>query len=317
MSLSLFVTFVLLVVNANSQILISECGILDTPFATYKLANDIVVRNKNYGYACLDITADGIALDGNGFELSSASTMLHAVGVQYSGVGTVVANMRISNIRTGIHAKGEYGEVFNNTITRAINGIDVSATHNIIQRNVIGQFEAYESTAGIYVYFPAIVPIDSYINITNNVISDIQGDTWALGISVYYATSVFIAQNTIFNLRGGISSQEIAVIHGKVDATDNSFSSPAGGSYTQAVTVLASLFTVILSFVFYRSSSLSVSPTTPKDLSLPEKEVDESEKETEEELEKERQREEYEMDGADVVVKPKMSISLGSSPTVR
>ena len=90
----------------------SECGVLATPFSTYQLTNDIAVRDTSYGYVCFDIlynkemftsvgvvrvrgysnknlidediTGHGITLDGNGFELSSASEkMLHATGVQY------------------------------------------------------------------------------------------------------------------------------------------------------------------------------------------------------------------------------------------
>jgi len=329
MYLSLFVIFVLLSVANSTPILVSECGKLNNSFTTYHFAHDIVVSDTSYGFVCLDITGEGITLDGRGFELAPASKkMLHATGVQSSGESAIVTNIHITNMRTGILAKGKYGEIFNNTITHAINGIDVSATHNRIQNNIIGQFEAYESTAGIYVYFPAIAPVDSFINITNNVISDIKGDSFALGISVYYATSVFIAHNFIFNLQGGISSQEISVINGLVDSVGNSFNPPTSdGTYTQLITVLASLFALLASLVYYQSSSLSLSPT-PVSLPQPtpvcesekereekkkEKEKDEKEKEKDE---KEREREDFELDGADVV-KTTMSISLGSSPNVR
>eukprot|EP00026_Physarum_polycephalum_P009783 Phypoly_transcript_09919.p1 GENE.Phypoly_transcript_09919~~Phypoly_transcript_09919.p1 ORF type:complete len:325 (+),score=75.94 Phypoly_transcript_09919:162-1136(+) len=320
MYLSLFVILVLLsIVIATSPILVAECGTLNIPHSTYKLAHDIIVRNTTYGFVCFDITGDEIMLDGNGFELSSASNkMLHATGVRYSGRGTVVANLRVANMRTGIHAKGKFGEVFNNTITRAINGIDVSAANNRIQNNIVGQFEAYEATAGIYVYFPAIAPVDSFINITNNVISDIQGDSFALGISVYYATSVFIANNFIFNLRGGISSEEISVIHGKIDSVDNSFSPPLTpeGSYTQAITTLASLFALVASFVYYRSSSPSLPPPSERSKEIQKEEKEDEKEKEEKEKEKEREEkekeEEYEMDGADVI-KPTMSVQLGSS----
>jgi len=337
MYLSLFVTLVLLyAVYAASPILVSECGTLNISRSTYRLAQDIVVRNTSYGYVCFDITGDEITLDGNGFELSSAyNRMLHATGVQYSGKGIVVANLRVANMRTGIYAKGKFGEVSNNTITRAVNGIDVSATNNKIQNNIVGQFHAHESTAGIYVFFPAIAPVDSFINITNNVISDIYGDSFALGISVYYATSVFIANNFVFNLRGGVSSEEISVIHGKIESVGNSFNPPPApeGSYTQAMTALGSLFALVASFIYSRSSSPSLPPLsesskeTEKDENAGEKEKEKEEEEEEEdkerekkemeweekEKEKEREGEECEMDGADVVVKTTMSFRLGSS----
>lgn len=325
---SLFVIFVLLsVAFATTPILVSECGTLANPHSTYTLAKDIAVRNTTYGYVCFDITGNGITLNGNGFQVSSASNkMLSATGVQYSGTGVVVTNMRISNFRTGIHAKGIYGEVYDNTITQGINGIDVSATNNRIHHNKIGQFEAPESAAGIYVYFPAIAPVDSYINITNNVISDLKGDTFALGVAVYYATSVSVAYNTIYNLHGGLSTQEISVIQGKIDSLNNTFSAPEQeASYTQAITILASLFALVASYVFFRASTVSLSSTTPAPVPLfketedvSEDEFDEKEQEmTEEEKLKEKEREKFEKDEYSPNTRKAMSFSLGSSPVVR
>jgi hypothetical protein len=303
--LALFVIVVLLSAVYTRPIYVSECGILTTPRSTYTFAHDIVVQNTSYGYVCFDITGDEITLDGNGFELLSASNELtHTTGVQFSGGNVVITNIRIKNMRTGIRANGKFGDIYNNTITQAINGIDVSAMHNNVQNNIIRKFEAYESTAGIYVYFPAIVPVDSYINITNNVISDIQADSFALGISVYYATSVFISHNFIFDLRGGISSEAISVIHGEIDAVNNSFNPPTTKDlYSYVITVSASLFALLATFVFFQSSSLSLSSRTFAPIECAGEEEIEEKSETSEE-------EEFEKDGADVV----MPISLSRKP---
>lgn len=325
---SLFVLFVLLsVAYSHSPVLVSECGILNKPFTTYQLAQDIVVQNMTYAHVCFNIIGKGITLDGKGFGLSSATnTILQATGVQYSGENVVVRNLHITNMRTGIHAKGKYGEVYDNTITRAINGIDVSATNNNIRNNVISQFDASdESTAGIYVYFPATTEVDSFTKITNNVISDIRGDTFALGISVYYANAVVVANNVIFNLQGGVSSKEISVINGKIESFDNSFIPPTvEGGYMKVAATVASLFCLLASYIFFSSpspsslpptslslsssslslSSSSLSPSVRESETKREEESveeEESERRREEEMAKEMEGEEYEMDGADVV----------------
>jgi len=320
---SLFVIYVLLsVAYSTAPIFVSECGTLDAPFATYQLAHDISISDDSYGLVCFNIKADGVTLDGNGFELSSASnTLLHATGVNFHGLSTTVTNMRITNLRTGIHSNGKFGQVVNNTITHAINGIDVSATNNKISNNLIGDFDANESTSGIYVYFPPIVPIDSFTNITNNVISDIRGDSFALGISVYYATSVYIANNQIQNLQGGIMNEYISVTHGSVDAHDNTFGSlPQEGYMPSATTLLLSGITLLVSIQLLRTTpGPAVHRKKQEEEEEKKKEEEEKKKEEEEkkkeEEEKKKEMEEFEKDGADEVRKPStLSISLGSSP---
>lgn len=331
--MSLFVFFVLLSVAFATSLPVYECGTLRSSFTTYRLARNIAVENVSYGYVCFDIIGAGITLDGNGYELTSASNkLLYATGVQYSAENVVVKNMQISNMRTGILAKGKHGEVSNNTIRRGVNGIDVSATNNKITNNVIGEFEADESTSGVYVYFPAIKQVESFIDITNNVISDISGDTFALGISVYYATSVSVANNFIYNIKGGLSGKEISVMSGKIEAHDNSFNPPPSeGGYTQLITIFASAFTLLASVVFYYASAPRTSPTVtflppkPAEFTFSAESDDESEDEDEEKSEEEREKaqeekkrqdkEEYEKEKPQ---SPKtMSFHLGSSPIVR
>lgn len=304
MSPALFVLYAIIAVAASTHITINDCGVLDQPFATYKLANDIASSNLSYGFVCLNIRGNGIVLDGNGFQLSSASgEMLPAVGVQYSGTGNTVTNLRVTNFRTGIHANGKHGKVHRNTITKAINGIDVTASHNDISHNIIRDFNSTsEATSGIYVYFPAIVPVASSINITDNVISNIQGDSFVLGVSVYYATSVYIANNQIFNLHGGISNEEISIINGDAKLVDNVFTSE--GYAPIVTTALLSALALVASLIYFRSSSSSSLPAP-----IP--------FEKESEMKKAEEKELYEKDGADTVRlrrQKTLSFSAGSSP---
>jgi len=270
---ALFVIYAIIAAVTATPIDVQECGVLDSPLATYRLVNDIMISNLSYGYVCLNIKGNGITLDGNGFQLSSVSgSLLPGTGVQFSGPGTTVTNLRVSNLRTAIHANAKFGKVHRNTITRAVNGIDVTATHNDISNNIIKEFVAEEATSGIYVYFPAIVPIDSSISITNNIISDIQGDTFALGISVYYAKKVNIANNQIFNLRG-LVSDEISIINGDAQLVDNILSPPTPkvveySTTTMVVSGLALLASVLYYHLSYTSSpASSSSPSSSSSIS--------------------------------------------------
>jgi len=311
MSPALFVIYLIVATVAATPIY--ECGVLDQPFATYTLANDIAVSNLSYGSACFDIKGNGITLDGNGFEVyATSSEVLPATGVQYSGTGATVSNLRVSNFRTGILANGKFGKVHHNTITRAVNGIDVTASNNDVSNNIIRDFNAKsESTSGIYVYFPAIIPVESGITITNNVISNIQGDNFVLGISVYYATSVYIAHNQIFDLRGEVSAEEISVISGKAELVDNIFSS--NGYIPTAATLLVSALALIASLAYFRSSSSSpvdISPAPVQDM------TNEKDEET---RKKEKEQDFLAQDGADQLKlrKNTLSFSLKSSPGMR
>lgn len=261
MYLALFVIYTIIAAVAATPIEVKECGVLDSPLATYKLANDILISNLSYGFVCLNIRGNGITLDGNGFLLSSEDgSLLSGTGVQYSGTGATVTNLRVSNLRTGIHANAKFGKVHRNTITRAVNGIDITATHNDIYNNIIKEFISDEATSGIYVYFPAIAPIDSSISITNNIISDIQGDTFALGISVYYATSVLIARNEISNIKA-LLGDDISIINGDATLVDNILSAPSSNvvEYSTATMVVSGL--ALLASVLYYHLSYTSSPT--------------------------------------------------------
>lgn len=312
MSLALFVIYALIAIAVATPI--HDCGVLDQPFTTYELVNDIAINNLSYGFVCFNIKGNGITLDGNGFQLSSASgEMLPAVGVQYSGTGNTVTNLRVSNFRTGIHANGKFGKVHGNTITRAVSGIDVTATNNDISNNIIRNFNSdSESASGIYVYFPAIVPVDSSVKITNNVISDIQGDSFVLGVSVYYATSVNIANNQIFNLHGGISNEEISIIDGEATLVDNVFTASEGYA-TTATTVLLSALAVAASFVYFRSSSApsSAFPASSSAFPAPVPIFKELSAEKQKEIEKEMMKQE----GTGLPFKRHaLSFAVGSSP---
>lgn len=300
---ALFVIYALgSIVSASlDPIHVSECGTLDTSHATYKLMHDIAINDQSYDFVCLSIKGDGITLDGNGFELSSAlHTLLPVTGVKYDGLSTTVTGMRITNLRTGIHANGMYGEVNNNTITHAVNGIDVSATNNKISNNFIGDFAADESASGIYVYFSPVAPVDSFINVTNNVIYDIRGDSFVVGISVYYANLVSIAYNQIINLRGEFT-EDISVIYGSAEVHDNTFIHHEV-YIPSASTLLLSLITLLVSMHFLRASRTS-------------HKLEEVEMRGPEDERKEEDGEEYEMDGADRVKKAKQpKKSPNSSP---
>jgi hypothetical protein len=303
----------------SPPILLHECGTLNISFATYKLAQDISVQNSNFGYACFDITGPFVTLDGNGFKLSSPE-LLPGTGVHYTVEGVKIKNMHITNMRTGIRASGKFGEVYDNTITNGVNGIDVCATHTIVSGNIIGNFDANEeSTAGIYVYFPALEPIDSSINITNNVISNIRGDSFVTGISVYYATSVHISYNQIFNLWGGILREEISVMHGNAHVSDNSFTEPSVESTLSTSELLLSILALAATFFISRStygreSDIKNVADKMKETELEEKEVDKKGRKFTEEERKEKEKEEVEMDGADEIRKSRLSFSLRSSP---
>lgn len=306
-----FIALYIFVAYATATVLLYECGTLDVPSATYKLAQDIHVNNSDFGYVCFDIKGGYVTLDGNGFELSS-NKLIPAIGIQYTAERVTVKNMRITNLRTGIRASGKFGEVLNNTITRGVNGIDVCATNNQISGNFIGNFDADEATAGIYVYFPALAPVDSSINITNNVISDIRGDSFAMGISVYYATSVFIANNHIYNLWGGVLKEEISVMHGKMYALDNSFEAPILSGNLSTPELLVSLVALLATFIVSRSGSGAQPKEMKKKDEVKEEEEKEEEEEKSEKEKKKEEEEEFEMDGADVI--GPLSFSVGTSP---
>lgn len=78
-------------------------------------------------------------------------------------MNATVQNLQISNIRTGIRAKGEHGKVQRNTISGAVSGIDVSAAHNDISYNTISGSNIGETSSGIYVFFPSVVPAPAYV----------------------------------------------------------------------------------------------------------------------------------------------------------
>lgn len=336
---ALFVIYAIIAAVTATPIYVHECGILDSPLATYALANDIKISNLSYGHVCLDIKGNGITLDGNGFQLSSASgLLLPGTGVQYSGTGATVTNLRVSHLRTAIHANAKFGKVHSNTITRAVNGIDVTATNNEIYNNIIKDFEAADSASGIYVYFPAMSPVDSSISITNNIISDIQGENFVLGISVYYATSVYIAHNQIYNLQA-VLSEEISVINGQAKLVDNVFAPTDVVEYSTAtllVSGLALLASIFYYHFYYTSSSSPVSLSSPvshvelKSSSVDEddEEDDEEEEEekeetveetklSEEEVRKRKEKEIFDKDGADdLKMKRLVSWHIGSSPSM-
>jgi len=240
--------------SATAPILVSECSTLNVPFATYRLANNIEVNNSaNDGFVCFDITSNGITLDGNGFEISPASHKhINAIGVQFSGKNVIVTNLQIANLRTGIHAKGTYGQVTRNIITGTVNGIDVSAPHNEISHNTIKGAGSADVSSGIYVYFPSMVPTAAHVSITNNVISNIQGEDFAIGISVYYATAVNIAYNRIFNLQGGFA-KEISVIGGEAEVKGNVFraATEEGTSFPLLTTILLSCAAILVSALWF------------------------------------------------------------------
>lgn len=258
----LYLLFAAVCVISASPILVYKCATLDSPLATYQLARDVVMNNSvSAGAVCFDIVSNGITLDGNGFKISATSnTPLDAIAVQYSGLNATVKNLQIINIKTGIDAKGKFGKIEHNTIMQVSNGIDVSATHNEISDNVIRGLHTSDTSSGIYVYFPSTAPTDAFIRITNNVISEIQGDDFAIGISVYYANSVFLERNRIFNLRGA-NIKEISVIGGDVELKGNVFGAhPAEESFPITSAILLSLAAVMASATWFFSAP---APTTP------------------------------------------------------
>jgi len=346
MYLALFVIYAAISVATATPILVQDCGVLDAPFATYYLANDIPISNLSYGFVCLNIKGNGITLDGNGHRMYSASgELLSAVGVQYTGTGATVTNLNIAGLRTGIHANAKFGKVHKNTISHAVNGIDVTAPNNEISNNIIRDFEASEASSGIYVYFPAVDPVESSISITNNIISNIKGESFVLGISVYYATAVYIAYNQIFDLHGAISNEEISVINGEAKLIHNVFASPSQDS-TAAMVLSGVTLVASLLYYFYSTSSISspptivISPVTKPEEKInlnneddEEEEKQEQEKDNESESENENNNEEEIImmkkkmeekeeammmmnDGADVIklIRRPLSFSIGTSP---
>eukprot|EP01111_Echinosteliopsis_oligospora_P001195 TRINITY_DN1169_c0_g1_i1.p1 TRINITY_DN1169_c0_g1~~TRINITY_DN1169_c0_g1_i1.p1 ORF type:complete len:262 (-),score=46.13 TRINITY_DN1169_c0_g1_i1:289-1074(-) len=207
----LLLTCCLLGYSVAEEILVNSCRVLDKSGVTYKLSGDIEV-SATPGFTCLDIIGHNIILDGNGHEISSSTLRpSSSFGIRFSGSHVTVKNMRVKNFYTGLLANGKHGKVHNNLITKASTGIDVTATHNDISFNVIRDFVDVESPAGIYVYFPSITPVASDITISHNVISDISGETFVLGISLYYAKDVYIAQNSISNISGGFFNEAISI----------------------------------------------------------------------------------------------------------
>eukprot|EP01110_Echinostelium_bisporum_P010313 TRINITY_DN3634_c0_g1_i1.p1 TRINITY_DN3634_c0_g1~~TRINITY_DN3634_c0_g1_i1.p1 ORF type:complete len:280 (+),score=122.51 TRINITY_DN3634_c0_g1_i1:124-963(+) len=230
-------TLCLLGVNATAEVLVTSCGALNNAATTYKLANDIVIDNPHSGFVCLDITNKDIILDGNGFEISTTADIntILTTGVRYTGERATVRNLKVRNFSTGIRANGQHGKVQYNTINHANNGIDVSAPHNDIAHNVIRGFSGSDSPSGIYVYFPSTKPVQSFVTITNNYISDITGSTFVLGISVHSANNVKIAYNTLENIGGGMVSQEISITNGKADVESNIIN---GGAFASTLTFM-------------------------------------------------------------------------------
>jgi len=281
------VTVLLLIATAcatpQAPILVSECATLSVPFATYKLANNVVVNNSVDKFVCFDITSNGITLDGNGYGISTLSqTYTDAIGVQYEGANVTVTNLQISYLKTGILAKGKYGTVTRNIITETVNGIDVSATHNDVSYNTIRGSSAAGLSSGIYVYFPSVSPTAAHVTITNNVISDIQAEDFALGISVYYATAVNIAYNRIFNLRGEFS-KEISIIGGEAEIKGNVFGAVPIEAPSFSSAILLSCAAVLVSalwFVAMQKEKEKVKERVKEENEKAEKKVKE-EKETE------------------------------------
>jgi len=257
------------------------------------------------GSACFDIVEDGITLDGNGFKIS-ANEPVDATAVKSSGLYANIRNLNINNFKIGIHSSGQYSKIQHNTITQTSDGINVSATHTEVSYNAIKGIATTGTSAAIYVYFPSTTPVDAFMSITNNVISNIQGTDFALGIAVYYAKAVFVAHNTISDLKGALA-QEISVIGGEADIKDNVF--------TASVEEIASTFPVI-GAVLLSCALVLASATwffTPSTKSAAHNVVPFPE-EKEESEEKRKEREQAEANGEQP--KRPLSFAVGSSPRI-
>jgi len=90
---------------------ISTCQTLDIPGETYVLTSDITTSGD-----CLLITADGITLDGNGYNITGDGT---GIGVDIiSSTGVTVKNLNVSNFNFGIYIGSSNGNtITNNTIS--------------------------------------------------------------------------------------------------------------------------------------------------------------------------------------------------------
>jgi len=110
---------------------ISTCQILSVAGETYALTSDIGSSGD-----CIDITADGITLEGNGHKITGNGTG-NAVDLT-SVTGVTVHNLDISNFHSGIYFDGSSANtvtdnIFSN-ITYAVNFLFAS-TNNLISNN--------------------------------------------------------------------------------------------------------------------------------------------------------------------------------------
>jgi len=301
-------------VISTEPILLFECGNLDTPFSTYRLGNDIVL-NKDVGdnFVCFNIPAEGVTLDGNGFGILSRD-VLAAIGVQYTGANVTVQNMHLSGLRVGVSAKGMFGKVEHNVIEKSGTGIEVSSAYNQISNNNIHGLHE-DSSAGIYVFFPPLEPVESHIEIMSNIIHDIHGDLFALGISVYYATAVKAMYNYVYDLDGAYS-KEIYAVGGEVEIKGNVFSAPdiravsvpAADGLPLPSAFLLSCATILVSALWFLPLRSTVKinqgkPQQKEEIQEKKEVLENNQKEESKEQEGEEEEEEMvlEMDGADEV----------------
>ena len=108
----LLVVGVLATGSVAGQQMVDECQVLDTPNKTYQL-ND-TIQNDTVE-TCLEITADGVTLDGNSYTVDGVNQTMDSVGVLVEGADNVVVK-NFGNV-TGWQYGIAVGEALNSTLT--------------------------------------------------------------------------------------------------------------------------------------------------------------------------------------------------------